>query len=502
MGQESSTPIGDDVPPETLSARTLEGVAELINSGGTRRIVVLTGAGISTAAGSTLSAPGRLAARLPVPSPTDFSLLPFHPVPDFRSPNTGLYANLSRLNLPRAEAVFDIQYFRENPVPFYVLAKELYPGRFRPTVSHAFVALLARRGLLAMLFTQNIDCLERAAGVPPELLIEAHGSFATQRCIDCGAPFADDAMRDHVARGAVPRCAAAAACRGLVKPDITFFGEKLPERFFAHLDAAAAADLVLVLGTSLSVHPFAGLPGRAAPAVPRVLFNLEAVGGIGSRPDDVLALGPCDAGVRRLADALGWRDELETLWKDLVGDDEARRQNARAAAAPTLGDGDGEAEAAKLADEVEKVLKLTEDDEDASKRGGDEKAAAGGQQAGTEPVVNESGAAGRTGTVAAETAETAAPAEKPAGPAEVARERGESSESAAKQPDDALASETIMSSKATPAPAAPAVGEAATGEGPVKATDGAVPSVAKTGEPANSSPPADATEEQRGGAAS
>ncbi|KAK2075109.1 hypothetical protein P8C59_009262 [Phyllachora maydis] len=297
MGQEQSI-VDASTPPETLSERSLRGVAEYITSGRARRIVVMTGAGISTAAG----------------------------IPDFRSPNTGLYANLARLNLPHAEAVFDISYFRSNPKPFYVLAKELYPGQFHPTVSHVFIALLAAKGLLSQLFTQNIDCLERRAGVPDDLIVEAHGSFATQRCIECKQPFPDDAMREFVARGDVPRCP---PCKGLVKPDIVFFGEALPTAFAAKGHFPRTADLVLVLGTSLMVFPFAGLPDDVPAKTPRVLFNLDKVGSLGSRRDDVLVLGECDEGVRELADALGWREELEGKWRRLVGDEEAERQLRR-----------------------------------------------------------------------------------------------------------------------------------------------------------------------------
>ncbi|KAK4887966.1 hypothetical protein LTR28_003097, partial [Elasticomyces elasticus] len=100
MGQDESTPVDESVPPETLESRTLDGLAKYIKEGRAKRIVVMTGAGISTSAG----------------------------IPDFRSPDTGLYANLARLNLPYAEAVFDISFFRENPLPFYTLAHELYPG--------------------------------------------------------------------------------------------------------------------------------------------------------------------------------------------------------------------------------------------------------------------------------------------------------------------------------------------------------------------------------------
>ena len=83
-----------------------------------------------------------------------------------QSPDTGLYANLARLDLPYPEAVFDISFFRDNPLPFYHLAHELYPGKYRPTIAHCFVRLLSDKGLLLKLFTQNIDCLEREAGVP------------------------------------------------------------------------------------------------------------------------------------------------------------------------------------------------------------------------------------------------------------------------------------------------------------------------------------------------
>ncbi|OIW30912.1 NAD-dependent deacetylase sirtuin-2 [Coniochaeta ligniaria NRRL 30616] len=246
-------------------------------------------------------------------------------VPDFRSPNTGLYANLARLNLPYAEAVFDISYFREHPEPFYVLARELYPGKFHPTISHVFIALLAAKGLLFHLFTQNIDCLERRAGVPGDLIVEAHGSFATQRCIECKEAYPDEEMLEHVKAGLVPRCERE-GCGGLVKPDIVFFGEQLPDAFRAKQHFPVMADMVLILGTSLTVHPFASLPETVREEAPRVLFNLERVGGIGSRADDVVELGDCDAGIRKLADALGWREELEEEWRRVVGDEEAERQ--------------------------------------------------------------------------------------------------------------------------------------------------------------------------------
>lgn len=312
-------------------------------------------------------------------------------VPDFRSPNTGLYANLARLDLPYAEAVFDISYFRQNPDPFYVLAKELYPGNYAPTISHVFIALLAKKGLLRMLFTQNIDCLERQAGVPGELIVEAHGSFATQRCIECKKAFPDDAMREHVLRGQVPRCADK-KCDGLVKPDIVFFGEALPESFYSNRHVPGQADMAFVMGTSLTVHPFAGLPDLVGEDCPRVLFNMERVGSLGTQADDVLVLGDCDAGVRALAEALGWADELEAEWRRVVGEKEAARQRRSAE--------DRQAElhdeVADLADKVGVGLKLDNEPSD-----GGEGAAGGKVEEGEGPAAAAAASAEPGSTVVA-----------------------------------------------------------------------------------------------------
>ena len=284
--------VDESVKPKKLEARTIDALASYIKSGKVRKIVVLTGAGISTSAG----------------------------IPDFRSPETGLYANLERLNLPHAEAVFDIAYFRTNPLPFYTLAQELYPGRYRPTVTHSFIKLLHDKGLLLQLLTQNIDCLEREAGVPGDKIVEAHGSFTSQSCIECKKAYPEERMRDAIDKKWVPRCVDL-SCNGLVKPDIVFFGEQLPAAFFDSRDLLPEADLCIVMGTSLSVQPFASLPGFCEDGVPRLLVNQERVGDLGSRPDDVLMLEDCDGGVRKLAQACGWADDLEALWAQTAKED-------------------------------------------------------------------------------------------------------------------------------------------------------------------------------------
>jgi len=180
-------------------------------------------------------------------------------------------------------------------------------------VTHSFFKVLQDKGLLLKLFTQNIDCLEREAGVSGDKMVEAHGSFARQSCIECHSPYPDDEIRKHIDARTIPRCLRQ-PCGGLVKPEIVFFGEQLPQAFFLNRDMPAKADLCIVLGSSLTVQPFASLPGMCREGTPRLLINKERVGGIGSRPDDVVLLGDCDEGVRKLAVACGWEEALDKAW--------------------------------------------------------------------------------------------------------------------------------------------------------------------------------------------
>ena len=83
-------------------------------------------------------------------------------IPDFRTPGTGLYDNLQKYNLPYPEAIFDVEFYREDPSPFVTLAKELWPGIvFSPTLTHSFLKLLSDKGLLLRLYTQNIDGMSK-----------------------------------------------------------------------------------------------------------------------------------------------------------------------------------------------------------------------------------------------------------------------------------------------------------------------------------------------------
>lgn len=193
---------------------------------------------------------------------------------------------------------------------------ELYPGKYKPTITHSFIKLLHSKSLLLKHFTQNIDCLDREAGVPGSHIIEAHGSFAHQSCIECKEPYPENLMQDAVRDKEPPHCM---TCGGLVKPEIVFFGEQLPSSFIEARGVPAQGDLCIIMGTSLTVYPFAALPSLIPEGIPRVLINKEEAGSIGSRLDDVLLLGDCDEQVRKLAEACGWTTELDTLWKSVGG---------------------------------------------------------------------------------------------------------------------------------------------------------------------------------------
>ncbi|XP_038044293.1 NAD-dependent protein deacetylase sirtuin-3-like [Patiria miniata] len=271
--------------------KSLEDVARWILTKKCHSIVVMAGAGISTPSG----------------------------IPDFRTPGSGLYDNLQQYKIPSPEAIFDIDFFHRDPRPFFTLAKELYPGTYRPNYVHYFVRMLHEKGILLRMYTQNIDGLERISGIPAAKLVEAHGTFATSTCTRCGEKYDGDDTKAEIMNDVTPICKQR-SCRGKVKPDIVFFGEDLPKRFFYYLKDFAQCDLVIVMGTSLEVQPFASIINSARGYVPRLLINREAVGPF-ARPrsgrfNDVAVTGDLMECVQKFARVLGWKKALEDLIKE------------------------------------------------------------------------------------------------------------------------------------------------------------------------------------------
>lgn len=144
-----------------------------------------------------------------------------------------------------------------------------------PTPAHYFMRLLHEKGLLLTAFTQNIDGLEQLAGLPADKVVPAHGSFDGAHCIDCGRAASIYAVQQAVFDDDVATCT---SCGGLVKPDIVFFGEPLPARFHRRrLADMQQADLLIVMGTSLVVQPFASMIDAVPDSTPRLLINMNKV---------------------------------------------------------------------------------------------------------------------------------------------------------------------------------------------------------------------------------
>ncbi|KZF22318.1 SIR2-domain-containing protein [Xylona heveae TC161] len=292
---------------------TVDDAVELLKK--SKNIIVLTGAGISTSLG----------------------------IPDFRSKETGLYSQLAHLGLNDPQEVFDIDIFREDPSIFYSVAKDILPSTKRFSPTHGFIHLLQEKGKLLTNYTQNIDNIEGLAGIRPEKMIQCHGSFATASCVRCkynvpGEEIYEDLRAGRVAK--CQRCTRTSGSRptsgmkrkrssegnqkdrrrrsddddesdfdepepGVMKPDITFFGEALPDTFHDRLvkHDRNLVDLVVVIGTSLKVAPVSEVVGFLPPEVPQIYVSRTPVSHVNF---DIDLLGDCDVVVAELCRRAGW----------------------------------------------------------------------------------------------------------------------------------------------------------------------------------------------------
>jgi NAD-dependent deacetylase len=230
----------------TVAVEQAGRLAQLIRDA--RSVVALTGAGISVPSG----------------------------IPDFRSPGTGVWANVNPME------VAHIDVFRRDPERFW----RFYGERFQtlehkqPNPAHEALAELECAGLLDAVITQNIDQLHARAGTRE--LVEVHGTIAHSSCLDCGTQFPLGEVRDRQAvdAGLVPRC----DCGLPLKPDVVLFGEYLPADALARAEAlAAGADLMLCIGSSLEVYPVAQLPAVTLAAGGRVAILTQGMTPFDSR---------------------------------------------------------------------------------------------------------------------------------------------------------------------------------------------------------------------------
>ena len=188
------------------------------------RIVLLSGAGMSTSAG----------------------------IPDFRGPH-GLYASLG---IENPERIFDIGVFRTDPAFFYGFHREFLRQveAVKPTWGHRFFARLEKDGKMAGIVTQNIDALHQRAGSVK--VLEIHGSIWQSLCTKCGKIYGYRESARKVEAERVPLCD---RCHSVIKPEVVFFGENV-RHFEECQELVANADLLFVVGSSLAVTPAAWLP--------------------------------------------------------------------------------------------------------------------------------------------------------------------------------------------------------------------------------------------------
>jgi NAD-dependent deacetylase len=202
-----------------------------------QQAVALTGAGLSTPSG----------------------------IPDFRSPETGLWDNYDPLEI----ATF--QVFRRRPADFFKwirpLARQMFEAQ--PNLAHAALAELQQAGRLPQIITQNIDGLQQRAGAAH--VIELHGDIHTGTCVSCYTVYRSAEFHaEFIEAGCIPVCP---RCGGIIKPNVILFGEALPvHALMAAKRAVTNCDALLIVGSSLEVAPASDLPMLARARQARVII--------------------------------------------------------------------------------------------------------------------------------------------------------------------------------------------------------------------------------------
>lgn len=219
----------------------IDAVAKMVLE--SKRLVVFTGAGVSTESG----------------------------VSDFRSPG-GIWDRFdpSELNYQTFMAS------EEGRERYWQFQRELWPemAKARPNPGHHAIAEFYNMGNLDCVITQNIDSLHQKTGVPEERVIELHGTVKWVDCLECGRRYPREPIQARLDAGTkVPRCD---SCGGIMKPATVSFGQPMPERETRQAEmAAAACDLFLSAGSSLVVYPAAQMPLIAKDSGARlVIINL------------------------------------------------------------------------------------------------------------------------------------------------------------------------------------------------------------------------------------
>jgi len=189
-------------------------------------------------------------------------------IPDFRSEG-GLWKRYDPLEHATLES------FERNPTKFWTMGKELAETilKAKPNAAHLALATLESQGKLSGIITLNIDNLHQSAG--SKNVIEVRGNYLSAHCVDCGAEYFGKKVHERVAKGQIPpKCE---QCGGVLKSAAILFGEPLPEEPMTKaVELCRNTDLMIVIGTSLTIYPAAYLPQLAKNAGAKILLiNLD-----------------------------------------------------------------------------------------------------------------------------------------------------------------------------------------------------------------------------------
>ena len=282
-----------------------------------KNIIILCGAGISVASG----------------------------IPDFRSSNNGIYSNLEKISQEINEKptfVFDINIFKKDPKPFWWIFTKIWPQNFwpKPTTIHYLFSLLNEEGKLNKIYTQNTDYLEYLSGIPNSKIVYSHGILNPCHCLNCNKEISLNYCMEKIKPNLnnlnlnfkdfiVPICPNCNSNQ--IKPDVVFFGEDNPKQFYENINQDFEnCDLLLIVGTSLQVNPFADLIYKVNLNVPRILINLNPVkeknindpnGFDFLNNRDFFIQGDCQEFALNFINEMNWNDKfsnLKEITKDLI----------------------------------------------------------------------------------------------------------------------------------------------------------------------------------------
>ena len=257
-----------------------------------KKIMFITGAGISTAAG----------------------------IPDFRS-KEGCFAQVQKkYGLSYPEELFQLSSFKSNPYPFYDFCKGFNIDNCKPTKTHLFMGYLCSKNMVKKIYTQNVDGLELKAGVPEDKMVFAHGKITEAGCPTCQKGYDINILRDeYVMKDKIMYCT---ICKTPIKPKVIFYGECLPISFLIQFIFIFGCDLAFIMGSSLKVSPFNQLPGKLPSDSWRIFVNKERVDNNfnfdNSYSKDLFLEGYTDEIIEKLVKDIGWENDFNNYCENIL----------------------------------------------------------------------------------------------------------------------------------------------------------------------------------------